>query len=196
MKIIKFKKWIIFSCVTLVLTILFLIFAVISSGSAFVSLLENTFIPSVAFNLDSDEMRTGLARVLNNDYYFDSDASNDNDHCFTNRDDFEVDFSYNHDIDADISNLLSSLEFTTKDQLNTGLDTIIEYINDNDYSSDKHKLESIIDYASDYITDAIEQTPVSGSNQHNEDNDEYFERTQLEGTDLDNYITQYIQNEL
>lgn len=186
MKKVNFKKWIVISVVSFVLTIVFLGVSIFSGGSSIIRAIgnmDNMF--DDGFSMVANGMMNGN---LNEDYFstynmHDSSTSGHDSGIYT----------YMMDDDAGeykIATELQSLPITepieTKEQLDTYLQQIATEVNGKTHTANDK--ENVIDVVEDNVSFYFDTTPLPTDALATDDYEDYFERTHLNNKGCSDYI--------
>ncbi len=204
MKTIKFKKWIITAIVSFILAITFLIISVIFGGSAFLNSIEMTgseFETSVRNSINSGtnpfqdiidgkfELNTGCINgsVTITDGNLQStftEECNQPNEVLSSIDTSNQEFTTNRQlINSELSALMTGDIFESKETLDNYLDNVIKYAENNNFDESR-----IIHETTDLIDDAFDTLESS--------EEEIFEQKYLDNKDIDDYVKQYLSQQL
>lgn len=200
MKQPKFKVWIISTIVTFVLSIILFTAGsgqfLISGGNSFFDMVaqieagtlsEDDFTNEFLNNLgvDQSEIDTIIGTTDGSNNNSSNSTSSSSNQSLT-EDQLET------QIRNQVPTIVSNVTITTKSELDTYLSSVLTFAKDNDYTSSIKTQEEFIDEVNNYIEDYILINNSTPSDlKVDEDMDEYFERTQLNNQDLEDYITKY-----
>lgn len=203
MKTIKFKKWIITAIVSIIMTVIFAIIAVIVGGTSMLYGMGNMMssdLTSYNIGVSYPDFLDGFSNCssititgdengnqsVESNCQFSTGMMNNNNMMNSNIEDTAG---------QDLTTYFDGQIIETKNNLNAILDQISVYVTNNGYTTNKD-LKEIADVSADYADNLIELNPIGDDYKNDEDQVDYFERTQLNNQDLENYIYLYLQDSL
>lgn len=201
MKTVKFKKWIIIAIVSFIMTFIFAIIAVVSGGTSMLHGMGNMTARNVAISTQLPDFIENFVSDCNQITYIDDGNGNTSveTDCDWNSGMMNGNRMMNGDsediLQAELKTYFAGQTITTLADLNSILDQISIYATTNNYTSHRY-LKEIADESADLADDLIELNPLSDDAKNDEDQVDFFERTELNNQDLDNYIYLYLQDSL
>lgn len=216
MKKIKFKKWIITAITSFALAIMFLIIGIVMGGSSILTsfaispnfehyIIEGIEQSGILTDADGRDNNSNSGNNFNKEV---SVSTNDTDNgCVTTK---TITINgdkrtYTNDCDGDFeatdqyiqfADLTKQYSFYSSDDLDNYLDEVVAVMNSNNIEISGDSGEDFIDAIVDLIDVQMLSSTIPEDAKNNEDFEDYFERTELNNNDIDQYVESYLQKKI